>query len=179
MFTFLHEMTTSWSGSTATRLVDACRAHLTQKRQQLEIASAFEENALRASAEAQTKVEVQERELEKARAQLASHIDTHTQRLKTLAQAVMAISSTASAENIETVEQVLEMASACSPESFVAGVKDANVTIAGAELSLTSAQKDQMSAKVELVHAKERRTSLQRQIQEIESIRSQLQPEMV
>lgn len=181
MLTFLHEVTTSWvaGGSTATRLVDACRAHLTQKRQQLEIASTLEENALRAAAEAQAAVETQALGLENARAQLASHVDTHAQRLKTLAQAVMTVSSTATPENIDTVAQVLSMASACSPESFAAGVEDGKAVVATAELSLKRAQETQTSAKVDLASAKEHRTSLQRQIQEIESIQSQLQPEMV
>lgn len=181
MFTFIHELTTSLvtGVSTATRLVDACRAHLTQKRQQLEIAITLEENALRAATAAQAAVETQEIELENARTQLTSHIDAHTQRLKTLAQAVMTVSSSPSTDNIKTVSQVLAMASACSPESFAAGVEDANAVIAAAELSLQSALEEQTSAKTELVHTKEHHMSLQRQIQEIESIRLQLQPEMV
>ena len=76
MFTFLQEITSSWSGSTATRLVDACRAHLAQKRTQLEIAATTEEHALRVFAEAQQSVEKCTAALEQAKKHFSEHVDT-------------------------------------------------------------------------------------------------------
>lgn len=177
MFTFLQEITSSWSGSTATRLVDACRAHLAQKRTQLEIAATTEEHALRVFAEAQQSVEKCTAALEQAKKHFSEHVDTHALRLKNLAKAIMSISHTTSDENLDTIRQVLNMAGSYSTDAFVAGVGSAKASVAAAEESVEAALLEQREAKHALTLAKERRTTLEQQIAEIESIRSQLHSE--
>ena len=176
MFTFLHELTASWTGSTTTRLVDACSAHLSQKQKQLEIASSIEENALRAYGEAQQEVGKRKEELQNAQGQLATHVKTHASRLTILAQAIMTVSNSPEADNIQTTEQVLSMASACCPVTFREGTDTINRIISLTTTGLEKATKRQENAKTELRTAKDRRTFLETQIREIESIKSQLQP---
>jgi len=174
MFTFLQEITSSWSGSTATRLADACRAHLEQKRKQLEIATTTEEHTLRVFAEAQQSVEKCTTTLEQAKKHFSEHVDTHALRLKNLAKAIMSISHTTNDENLDTIQQVLNMTGSYSTDAFVAGVDSAKASIAATNKSVVEALLEQEEAKNALTLAKEHRTTLEQQIVEIESIRSQL-----
>lgn len=176
MFTFLQEFASSWTGSTATRLVDACRAHLEQKRNQLAIAHVNEEQALRATAGAQSEVDTQNENVVDAENKLKSHVSAHTKRLQTLAQAVMAISNSATRDNIEAVRQVLDMAESCSAKTFADGVEDTDTVILAAVADLEKAKKNAAEAKSALRLASDRRTTLEKQIHEIESIQSQLKP---
>jgi len=177
MFTFLQEITSAWSGSTATRLVDACRAHLAQKQKQLEIATTAEEHAQRVFAETQQSVEQCTATLEQNNNKFSEHVDTHALRLKNLAKAIMSISHTTSDENLDTIQQVMKMAGSYSADAFVSGVDSAKDAVATAETSVEAALIGQRAAKKALVLAKEHRTTLEQQITEIESIRSQLHPE--
>ena len=175
MLGFLQDFIPSWSSTTATRLVDACEAHLSRKTEELKNAQMIVEHCQQNSEQADANSTACVAKLNESKQELKSCVSSQETRLRALAKAIMSVDNTTDEDNVETVRQVLEMASASCSETFTKGVCEAREHIADAEQQLERAETEASTARCALRTALDGENTVKQQIREIETIRNRLQ----
>ena len=175
MLGFLQDFIPSWSSTTATRLVDACEAHLSRKTEELKNAQMIVEHCQQNSEQADANSTDCAAKLNESKQELKSCVSTQETRLRALAKAIMSVDNTTDEDNVETVRQVLEMASASCSKTFTESVREAREHIADAEQQLALAETEASTARSALRTARDNENAVEQQIREIETIRNRLQ----
>ena len=174
MLNFLQDFIPTWTSTTATRLVDACDAHLVRKTEELRNAELVMEHHQQNSEQSSAHATACELKLETSKQDLKKCVLTQQRRLQSLAKAIMAVSSSTDEDNIETIRQVLDMASASSSDSFLHDVGVGKGRMVSAEQELKAAEESATEACFALRAAKDDKEVVEKQIKEIETIRNQL-----
>jgi len=175
MLNFLQDFIPAWTSTAATRLVDACETHLVRKTEGLRTAELVVGHRQQNSEQSSAHAKACELKLETSKKDLKKCVVTQQRRLQSLAKAIMAVSSSTDEDNIETIRQVLAMASASSSDSFIHDVGVGKERIASAEQELETAEKCATEACFALRGASDDKEVVEKQIIEIQTIRNRLQ----
>ena len=176
MLSFLQDFIPSWSSTTtATRLVDACQAHLERKKQELATAETKTDTLERAASKADDLTASCERNLFESEKVLQSCVAAQESRLKSLAKAIMTVRGSTEEDNIETLRQVLDMAHGCCSEAFMEEVQIARKRIEESKERLKQSVREASQAHTALRVSKEDKATLIKQMREIETIRDRLE----